>query len=508
MIHTITINANQVPNGIITVFTFNIPGSANPLRRGGFRAIDKTALGVQSQIIQDNGVGGTLAGSDGTIDTTLNYTTTLATPQQVTFTVAPPIGHTVTLELDIHQGFPVMGVMNFFTQTNTRELIVADTTYVNRYNATTNRLDDISPTTLLTGTNVNFMSWVNYPDPQDRQRLLFVNFKDPIQQYNGTTVTPYPVYTASLQITNTPSGVLGNGTTGPYVISTPANTGIFPGSLSVIDVTGVQTITFDQFGVASGAGTGTVNFLTGQISVTFNVAVGVGNAINLTYLQQNTPITTALHIFQFKDRLVVLYTQEGGVQYGHRIRISGTGAFGDVFTSNAIGAGVIDIPADPFISSADFNRDDLLIFLRGEAWSMRFTQNDVTPFVIDRIDGTRGSDAPYGTITYLNATNAVSNIGFIISDGYSIERSDLKIPDYSYNEINQEQFGLCFAGSVDQDRDHYLIHPTPQSNISDRILISNYEEGNYAIYRIPLSCMGNYIESKTITWNDLLKYNT
>ncbi len=209
MIHTVTVSANEPADNARTMFTFTVSGTTKPLRRGGFRAIDKTALGVQSQIIQDNGIGGTLAGSNGTITSVLNYTTTLATPQTVTFSVAPPAGHLITLELDVHQGLPVMGVMNFYTQTNSRELIVADTEYVNRFNNITNRLDDISPTTLLTGTKFNFMSWVNYPSPNNLQRLLFVNFKDPVQQYNGTTVTPYPIYTASLQITAAASGVLG-----------------------------------------------------------------------------------------------------------------------------------------------------------------------------------------------------------------------------------------------------------------------------------------------------------
>lgn len=505
MIHAVTVSANEVPDGIITHFTFNVAGTSKPLRRGGFRAIDRTALGVQAQIIQDNGLAGTKTGSNGTITTVINYTTTLATPQAVTFTVAPAAGHTVTLSLDVHQGFPVMGVMNFYTQQNTRELIVADTTYVNRYNSVTNRVDDISPAVLLTGDKTNFMSWVNYPTPQNLQRLLFVNFKDPVQQYSGSTVTPYPIYTTSVQVTAASYGT-GNGTTGPYNFTTPATTGIVPGSVTITAT--AQVVTDDQFGNLKGDGTGTVNYLAGSVSVTFNANVAGASAITITYKQLADPIDTALHIFQFKDRLVVEYTIEDGTQFGHRIRISGTGAMGDVFTQDAIGAGVIDIPADTFISSSDFNRDDLLIFLKQESWVMKYTQNDVVPFALDRLDGSRGSEAPYGTITYLNRTNALSPLGLIITDGYSVERADDKIPDYSFNEIDSDNFNLCFAGSVDKDRDHYLIHPSMGQTKSDRILITNYEEDNYSIYRIPLSCMGNYIVSFDVTWDDLLIYNT
>jgi hypothetical protein len=197
MIHTVTVSSTVAADGVLTSFSFVVAGTTKPLRRGGFRAIDKTSAGVQSQIIQDNGIGGTLGGSNGTITSVLNYTTTLATPQTVTFTVPPPMGHLVTLELDVHQGEPVMGIMNFYTQLNTKELIVADTTYVNRYDSSSNRLDDISPTPLLSGGKTNFMSWVNYPTPQNLQRLLFVNFKDPVQRYDGNTVSVYPIYTVT-----------------------------------------------------------------------------------------------------------------------------------------------------------------------------------------------------------------------------------------------------------------------------------------------------------------------
>lgn len=85
---------------------------------------------------------------------------------------------------------------------------------------------------------------------------------------------------------------------------------------------------------------------------------------------------------------------------------------------------------------------------------------------------------------------------------------DDKIPEFSFNEINQDQFGLCFAGSVDQDRDHYLLYPTTSSPVSNQILVTNYEEDNFSIYRIPLSTIGNFIGAFDVTWDDLAIYNT
>lgn len=216
---------------------------------------------------------------------------------------------------------------------------------------------------------------------------------------------------------------------------------------------------------------------------------------------------TCLLIFQLKDRLILLRTREDGTVFPRRIRISGTGANCDVFDTTATGAGVIDIPDDSWIFSATPNRDDLLIFTENSTWILKYTGNDVTPFVLDRLDESRGSQSPFSGITYLNRSTTASTRGLIISDGYRVERADIKIPFYSIDEIDQANFKLCFAGSVDEDRDHYLIHPSPGEDASDRILVTNYEEDNYAVYRLPLSCMGNYITQSGVTWTDLSIYS-
>lgn len=331
----------------------------------------------------------------------------------ITLPVAPIVASTVTVTFSSMPGNPVMMVANFITASNIKELIVADTQYVNKYDSTNNILVDISPASPYTGNNHDFFTWVNYPDASNNPRLLFCNNKDVIQAYNGTTVADY-VYTS-----------------------------------------------------------GTITTL------------------------------VASYMVQMKDRLILLRTTENGTIYPQRIRISGTGANCDVFDTSATGAGFIDIPDGTWINGASFNRDDLLIFTQGSTWAMKYTGNDTTPFVLEKIDESRGCDATFSVITYLNRTSATSRRGLIISDGYRVERQDEEIPDFSFNQISGANFDLCFAGSVDADRDHYLIYPKQGSDTSDRILTTNYDEDNYSIYRLPLSCMGTYVSAFDTTWADL-----
>lgn len=414
MVHEIVdvVPATGVIDGANKTFTWTL---TTPVARGSVTITGNNP----AQTLTDDGLGAFTGDGTGTI----NYTTGAVS---VTFTTAPIIASTVLLTYSYHPGLPVMGIMNFYPTDNVRELIVADTDYVNKYDPATDRLVDISPAAAYNGTSKDFWSWVNYEDATSVPRLLFCNgvVGDVIQEYDGTTVTAYaPTFT--------------------------------PGTLN------------------------------------------------------------ARQMFNFKDRLVLFQTIENGTLFPRRIRISGTGVNCDNFDNTATGAGFIDIPDNTWFFGAAFNRDDLLFFTESSTWIMKYTGNDVVPFTLEKIDGSRGCAAAFAVISYLNRTIAASPRGLIISDGYQVDRMDNNIPDFAFNSIKSDEFERCFSGFLDEDRDVYLIYPS-EGNIrpplltngeSDRILIINFEEDNYAVYRIPLSCMGNFQLSTTIQWADLTALN-
>ncbi len=391
-----------------------------PVRRG------TVVITAGAQTATDNGLGGFTTvppGGSGTI----NYTTGSVT---ITFNAIVALNVLITITYDYHQGLPVMGIMNFYPADNVRQLIVADTTYINKYNASTDRLDDIT-TTLYHGTRTDFWSWTNYAAKDSKPRLLFANgaVGDVIQVYDGTNpVAPY-VYTIDGGITS----------------------------------------------------------------------------------------LNARQIFSFKGRLILFQTIENGTLFPRRIRVSGFGQDVDDFRTSSPGAGIIDIPDTTWFFGAAFNRDDIVFFTAAATWIMKFTGNDVKPFILQRIDQSRGSGAAFSAITYLNQTIAVSPRGLIGVDGYQVDRIDNNIPDYTFENIDDEQtnFLECFSSFIDQDRDVYLLHPSKGtdklSNIpagsSDRILVINFEEDNFALYRLPMSCMGDFQVSQGLLWSDLTPAN-
>lgn len=410
--HVAPVNMTGAIDGANATFTASL---TTPVSRGSVTVNGSNPV----QVLVDNSSGTFTGNGTGTI----NYTTGSVS---ITFTLPPAIASTVTINYDYFPGLPVMGVMSFYPTNNVRQLIVADTRNINRYNPATDRLEDISSAAVYAGTKVDFWSWVNYASATFVPRLLFSNgvVGDRIQQYDGTTVSNYaPTFT--------------------------------PGTLN------------------------------------------------------------ARQLFNVRDRLVLFQTIENGVLFPRRIRISGTGANCDVFDNTAPGAGFIDIPDNTWFFGAAFNRDDVLFFTEAATWMMKYTGNDVTPFILEKIDGSRGSAAAFSVISYLNRTLAASPRGLILSDGYQVERMDNNIPDFSFNNIDNNNFLECFSGFIDEDRDVYLIFPSNgvvkpplvPTGSSDRILVINFEEDNFAIYRIPLSCMGNFQTSIVILWSDLTAAN-
>lgn len=413
MVHAVApANMTGVIDGANRTFTATL---TTPVSRGSVVIAGSNPV----QALHDNGTGGFTGAGTGTI----NYTTGSVS---ITFTLPPAVASTVTVGYDYYPGLPVMGIMSFYPTNNVRQMIVADTRYVNRYNPTTDRLEDISSASVYGGTKTDFWSWVNYADPSSNPRLLFCNgvVGDVIQQYDGTTVAAY--------------------------------------------------------------------------APTF-----AGGTLN------------ARQMFNVRDRLVLFQTIEGGTLFPRRIRISGTGANSDNFDNTAPGAGFIDIPDNTWFFGAAFNRDDVLFFTEAATWMMKYTGNDVTPFTLEKIDGSRGCSAAFSVISYLNRTMAASPRGLIISDGYQVDRMDNNIPDFTFNDIDNNNFTECFSGFLDEDRDVYMIYPSQgvvkpplvPDGSSDRILIVNFEEDNYAVYRIPLSCMGNFQTSISILWSDLTAAN-
>lgn len=464
-----------------------------PIRRG------TVTITAGAQSATDDGVGGFVtspAGGSGTI----NYTTGAIS---ITFKNNVPMSTQIYVTYDYNPDQPVMGIMNFITKDNEKQLVVADEMVLNLYNPTTNRLDYLGAVSSISGITVAADGEVTTSAAHN------LATGDKVFIYGVIGTTEVNNMTFAITVTSGTTFKIGFTTTNDWVSGGTVEL-VYSGDefnffswVNYADKNGVPRLLFtnnvNQIGYYAPDNTPIVGDY-------INYPNAAAPYFAMYADDGTTPITkiTCLLMVEFKDRLLLLRTTENGVVKPKRIRISGTGVYSDDFTLAATGAGFIDIPDGAWIQGAAFNRDDLIIFTDNSTWVCKYTGNDTTPFVINKIDESRGSAAPFGTITYLNRTSALSPRGLIITDGYRVERQDEEIPDFSFNEINAQNFALCFAGVVDSERDHYLLYPTSNEPRSHRILVTNYDEDNYSVYRYSLSCMGTFITSADIDWNDLL----
>lgn len=482
------ITSEVVATGSGIAGPYNLTFSQKPLRRG---TITITAGGLTAT---DNGLGQFTGNVSSPPSGSIDYTNGTAT---ITFSGAVGGAVEITATYDFHPSNPVMGIANFYTTTNIRQLIVFDTQFINRYNSTTNRLDDISQTASISAITNASPSAVTTSAPHQfvSGDKIFISGARGMTQINNTPATPYTI-TVTGANTFTLNGI---NSTAYGVYTAPPNAvahRLFAGDNS-------NFFTFVNY--ADSSNTPRLLFCNNVDTIKQYNGTTVSD-----YAYTLTGVTTlqCLKMTHYKDRLCLYRTTENGTIFPKRIRVSGTGSNVDVFDTTAVGAGVIDIPEESWIFGADYNRDDVIIDSEQSTWIQKYTGNETIPFIIDRIDESRGNQAPFGLFTYLNKTRAASPRGLTVTDGYRVDRSDDQIPDYSFNQIDGDNFKLCYAGAVDEDKDFYLIHPVPNGTFSERILVYNYDELNYTVYRWPMSCMGNFIASFDIDWNDLLIYDT
>lgn len=210
-------------------------------------------------------------------------------------------------------------------------------------------------------------------------------------------------------------------------------------------------------------------------------------------------VDKCLMIFQYKQRLILLHTQEKGSLYPQRARWSTPGSW-----SNWTNDGYIDAPTLDWIVSASFLGDDLIVFFERSIWALRYFGDVDLPFVWKKIVDTEGSYATFSTSDYSDELITLGPTGLIATDGFDVERLDEdRIPDIAL-DFDQENYDLCYSAVLEEDRELWLLHPSIGSNKSDRVLVLNYVSGAWSIYDLSLHTIGYWDRSPGgLTWDEI-----
>lgn len=361
-----------------------------------------------------------------------------------------------------YPSFPVMGIEQYDINTvNNHPTYAFDTRYAYVFTPPTGWAR--SGAAIWHGTDLNFFWVTNWQGIAGTQYLFVSNFNgvigaatpptsgDPIWYFDGTTWTAALGGTANAFYFR-PNG--GAPATGPYV-STARIIVPFKNRLLLLN-----TIENDN---AGGAGTGTTTAFVNRLRYSF---YGSPFAVNAWYeknQQDNVP-------------------------------------------NVASGAGFVDAATEEQIISAEFIKDRLIVYFERSTWEVVYTNNQVLPFVWQKINTELGSMSTFSTVPFDKDVLTIGQSGVHACNGQNTIRIDSKIPDKIFEFETDNNSNLRTVGI----RDYYTelvywtyvedLHQAITQKFPNQIMIYNYKNGSWAFNDDCATMFGYFEQASDSTW--------
>lgn len=421
-------------------------------------------------------------------------------------------GSQATSSVYFYSSTPVMGLTLFYDDTKFYQNIGFDTQFAYKFDRTTRSWDRIAAgESVWTGSDSQLFCMTNYIGFVDSLNALWVtNFKpaDGIRYYDNTTwVKPVLNYTkgAIVDLTDGSGNASGTVSAASGFIGQEFTIGITSFTVTVTN----GALTPSSNSSAGPVGTGTFNTATGDY--TFSAATPNASI----YFTGNNYIQTARIIVLFKNRLILLNTVEliDGVStnFPYRCRFSSLNSPLDPpsWMQNFPGnGGFIDASSKEEIITAQFVKDRLIVYFTSSTFELVYTNNQVQPFIWQRINNELGAVSTFSEIPFDKVTLGIDDTGVHACNGTNVDRIDSKIPQFTFG-ISNEQEGQERIYGI---RDYYneMAYWSNSSNnrsvlfyFPNQILVYNYANESWATINDSFTTFGYYLLPPTsigLTW--------
>ena len=231
--------------------------------------------------------------------------------------------------------------------------------------------------------------------------------------------------------------------------------------------------------------------------------VDIGNVNDLNNLN------SCLLVIVFKERVLLLSTNENGTDYFQRARWSATKEPTSWPTAN-----FKDAPTSDVIKSVDFIGDELYIWFERSVWRFVWTGDSSKPFEWEKVSDTEGSVAQMSLVTQDDRQFAIGASRIQLSNGRNILAADAIIPDFI---LSWNQDSLPYSNSLLLDEEKHILmsyasdaaasddadQPDDGNVYPDRAVVLNYEDNNFATYSLPIHTMGFSNVESDLVWDDI-----
>lgn len=222
-------------------------------------------------------------------------------------------------------------------------------------------------------------------------------------------------------------------------------------------------------------------------------------------------VLTARAVLVFKDRLILLNTQESIAAstklFAQRCRFSQNGDPTDAanaWLEDTPGrGGYIDAPTKEAIISAQFLRDRLIVFFERSTWELVYIGNQSLPFVWQKINTELGAESTFSIVPFDKVVLGIANVGIHSCNGANVERIDAKIPDEVFAIHNGNEGPSRVYGIRDYKVEQvYWTFPSEDENTTypDRVLVYNYVTQSWALNDDSITAFGYFQNQNDITW--------
>lgn len=235
----------------------------------------------------------------------------------------------------------------------------------------------------------------------------------------------------------------------------------------------------------------------------------------------STTLFSARILVAYYGRLLALNVYEGltatgpggAVNIFNRCRFSQLGSpiQSDAWQSDIFGkGGFIDAPTNEAITGATFIKNTLVVDFERTTWQLRYVGEYGLPFIWERISADFGSESTFSGVLFDNHRLAVGDKAITGANGVGVDRIDLAIPDQVFSIQNVEN-GVKRVFGVRDYRNELVYWNYPDGNTQavpgvdlvfpNKVLLYNYRNNTWAIFRDSITAFGTFQLDPEITWD-------